>query len=107
MTAPMASTPTRMEIFLRETWMSSACTATPKVYILMMFVAIGPWMTSRITGMDSAPKLSTTSSPGSAVPCLVASEAPSTPSQTTGRNWPSTETMYSLCGLMLLETKRE
>ena len=54
------------------------------------FVAIGPWMTSRITGMASTPKDCTTSSPGSTVWETVASVAPKMPSHTVGRNCPRT-----------------
>ena len=53
-------------------------------------VAIGPWITSRITGIAKVPKASTTIWPGSLAVETVARVAPKMPSQTVGRNWPST-----------------
>ena len=59
--------------------------------MLSTLVAIGPWITSRITGIASAAEridhdLARVGRPV----VIVARVAPKTPSQTVGRNWPST-----------------
>ena len=72
-----------------------------------MFVAIGPWMTSRSTGIARDPNVWTMITAGSAPVPVVAIEAPSTPSHITGRNWPSAAAQNSLRRLVLRGTKRE
>ena len=72
-----------------------------------MLVAIGPCRTSSSTGMASAPNTATISFPGSASCPMVATEAPSTPSQTTGMNCPSTLAAYSFRLGIERGTKRE
>ena len=58
--------------------------------MLRTFVAIGPWMTSRITGMRQRAEGLHDELARVDVRVTVASVAPRTPSQTAGRNWPRT-----------------
>ena len=103
----VATMPTATESMCRGTFTSSARAATDIEYTLRMFVAIGPWITSRSTGIESAPKVWTMITAGSAPVPVVAIDAPSMPSQMTGTNWPSEAARNNRRRLVVRGTKRE
>src|SRR5215468_8996534 len=84
MSAPVPTIDTTMLTFHRAALTSSDSAASEAEYRLRMFVAIGPCMTTKRTGIEKLPNAADTKSAGSFCTPPLAIVAPRKPSQTVG-----------------------